>query len=348
MFGWFTRFFAKDVGIDLGTANIVVYVRGRGIAFIEPSVVALRSGTREVVVIGSEAKRMLGKTPEAIRVVKPLRDGVISDFDVTSAMIKHFIRLSQEGSFIKGSPRVVICVPSGVTDVERKAVVDVTLEAGAREAYLIEEPIAAAIGAGLMIHEPRGNMVVDIGGGTTEVAVMSLGGIVVNDSLRIAGDELDAAVVDMMRQEFGLLIGEQTAEEIKMTLGNVQEEPEDRSMEVKGRDMVSGLPKVVRVRAAEVKEALLPLVDQMVDLVKGTLERTPPELVRDIIDQGIMLTGGGAMLLGLDAYFSRELEVPVFVAEKPLLSVALGIGRVLEELDVLKKVLVDFEDKSYS
>ncbi len=343
MFGFLGRLFSKDIGIDLGTANTVVYVRGEGVVYTEPSVVAIRSSTKEIIAVGLEAKKMVGKTPDNIKTVRPLKDGVIADFDMTCSMINFFMSKVHNNRKFLVHPRVIICIPSGVTDVERRAVVDATLNAGAREAYLIEEPVAAAIGAGLMIHEPRGNMIVDIGGGTTEVAVLSLGGIVVNDSIRIAGDEIDAAIMDLMRQEYNILIGEQTAEEIKMTLGSVLPLDEELEAEVKGRDVLTGLPKVIKITSAHVREAIVPVVERMVDMVRATLERTPPELVRDIVDQGIVLTGGGSLLKGLDAKFSSALGVPVFVSESPLLSVALGIGKVLEELDALKKILVSVD-----
>ncbi len=343
MFGFLGRLFSKDIGIDLGTANTVVYVRGEGVVYTEPSVVAIRSSTKEIIAVGLEAKKMVGKTPDNIKTVRPLKDGVIADFDMTCSMINFFMSKVHNNRKFLVHPRVIICIPSGVTDVERRAVVDATLNAGAREAYLIEEPVAAAIGAGLMIHEPRGNMIVDIGGGTTEVAVLSLGGIVVNDSIRIAGDEIDAAIMDLMRQEYNILIGEQTAEEIKMTLGSVLPLDEELEAEVKGRDVLTGLPKVIKITSAHVREAIVPVVERMVDMVRATLERTPPELVRDIVDQGIVLTVGGSLLKGLDVKFSSALGVPVFVSESPLLSVALGIGKVLEELDALKKILVSVD-----
>jgi len=344
VFKWIAGLFSRDVGIDLGTANIVVYVQGRGIVLSEPSAVAIkhtgRKGKEEVIAVGASAKAMVGKTPAGVVTVRPLQHGVIADFDMTEAMIGHFMTAATGRRHILAHPRVVICVPACVTEVERRAVIDATLGAGAREAYVIDEPIAAAMGAGLPIHEPRGNMVVDIGGGTSEVAVLSLGGIVVSKSLRSAGDEIDAAIVNMLRQNYTLCIGDVTAEEIKINIGTAMPLAEPLVMEVKGRDLMDGLPKAVRISSEEVREALNPITLRIEEMVKDALEQTPPELARDIVDQGMVLTGGGALLRGMGERLQRTLNVPVITAEQPLFSVALGVGRVLDELDAMKKILI--------
>lgn len=332
------RGFSRDMGIDLGTANTLVFVRGRGVVVQEPSVVAIDSQTKEVLAVGEEAKRMVGRTPGNIVAVRPLKDGVIADFDVTERMLRHFIgRASRRRSIFR--PRVVVGVPSGVTEVEKRAVIDATLSAGARDARLIEEPMAAAIGAGLPVQEPRGNMIVDIGGGTTEVAVISLGGIVSHRSIRVAGDEMDEAIVQHVRRTYNLLIGERTAEEIKKTIGTAIP-GEGRSMEVRGRDLVTGLPKTITVTDEEIREALAEPIATIVEAVRITLERTPPELAADIMDKGIMMAGGGSLLHGLDTLLAQETGMPVHIAEDPLTAVAVGTGIALEHFDVMQRVLI--------
>lgn len=335
--GFLSRF-SRDMGIDLGTANTLVYVRHEGIVLREPSVVAKRSDGA-VLAVGDEAKRMIGRTPSDIQALRPLRDGVIADFDTTAAMLSYFIRKGMRGrSLFK--PRVVVGIPSGVTEVEKRAVIDATLQAGAREAYLIEEPMAAAIGAGLPISEPVGSMVVDIGGGTTEVAVISLGGIVSSKSIRIGGDEMDEAIIQYARKAYNLLIGERTAEEIKIAVGSAYPMREEQAVEVRGRDLVSGLPRTVRMTSAEIREALREPVVAIVEAVKQTLERTPPELSADIVERGIVLAGGGALLRGLDRLLAEETGMPVTLTDDPLSAVVLGTGRALEEIEALKKVLL--------
>ena len=323
------------MAVDLGTANTLVYVRGRGIVLSEPSVVAIDQRTGEVHAVGVEAKRMLGRTPGTITAIRPLKDGVIADFDVTEQMLRHFIQKVHQNRF--AHPRVVVCVPSGVTGVERRAVEEATLSAGARQAYLIEEPMAAAIGAGLPIAEPTGNMIVDVGGGTTEVAVISLGGIVVSQSLRVGGDEMDEAVINYVKREYKLLIGQQTAEEIKLEVGSAWGMQDEVQAEVRGRDLVSGLPKTIILSSEEVRHALEDPVNQIVDAIKQTLDKTPPELSADIMDRGIVLAGGGALLHGLDERLRHETHMPMHLAESPLTCVAVGSGRSLEEFEVIHR-----------
>ena len=331
--------FSRDMGIDLGTANTLVYVRHEGIVLREPSVVAKRADGGEVLAVGDEAKKMIGRTPGDIVATRPLRDGVIADFDTTAAMLGYLIRSATRGRTLQ-RPRVVVGIPSGVTEVEKRAVIDATLQAGAREAYLIEEPMAAAIGAGLPVSDPVGSMVVDIGGGTTEVAVISLGGIVTACSHRIAGDEMDEAIVSYGRKAYNLLIGERTAEDVKIAVGSAYPRPEEPTIEVRGRDLVSGLPRAVRMTGAEVRGAMAEPITGIVDAVKRTLERTPPELSADIVDRGIVLTGGGSMLPGLAQLIATETGMPVTQAEDPLTTVVLGAGKALDEIDTLKKVLI--------
>jgi len=332
-------FFAKDIGIDLGTANTLVHVKGKGIVVREPSVVAVNVKTHEVLAVGEAAKEMIGRTPGNIVAIRPMKDGVIADFDITQNMIKYFIKRAISNS-VFSKPRVVICVPSGVTEVEKRAVEDATLQAGAKEAYLIEEPMAAAIGADLPVEEPSGSMVVDIGGGTSEVAVISLGGIVTSKSLRVAGDELDEAIVHYIKKEYSLMIGERTAEEIKVTIGGAFPKTKEERMNIRGRDLITGLPKNIEITSSEINEALKEPVNAIIDSIKYTLEKTPPELASDIMDRGIMLTGGGALLDGLDKLIVQETGMPVSIAERPLDCVALGTGKVLEEIETLKKVLL--------
>ncbi|HIE51578.1 MAG TPA: rod shape-determining protein [Armatimonadetes bacterium] len=330
--------FSRDMGIDLGTANTLVHVRGRGIILREPSVVAIDSETHKVLAVGFEAKRMLGRTPGSIVAIRPLKDGVIADYDVTLEMLRYFIqKVHRRRSFL--APRVVIGIPSGVTEVERRAVIDAALTAGARVAYVIEEPMAAAIGAGMPVSEPVGSMVVDVGGGTTEVAVISLGGIVTHRSIRIAGDEIDEAIASYMRRTYNLLIGERTAEEIKMEIGSAFPLEQEDAYSVRGRDLVSGLPRSITVTSTEIRDAIKEQVVAIVDAVKATLETTPPELAADIMERGIVLAGGGALLRGLDRLINAETGMPVYMAEDPLTCVVIGAGRALEELDALAKVL---------
>src|SRR3954462_2709770 len=348
LFSGLTGFGGRDMAVDLGTANTLVYVRGRGIVLSEPSVVAIDQRSGEVHAVGVEAKRMLGRTPGTISAIRPLKDGVIADFDVTEQMLRHFIQKVHQHRF--AHPRVVVCVPSGVTGVERRAVEEATLSAGARQAYLIEEPMAAAIcaglpsgaplppasGAALQIGEPTGNMIVDIGGGTTEVAVISLGGIVVSQSLRVGGDEMDEAIINHIKRDYKLLIGQQTAEEIKLEVGSAHPLKEEVQAEVRGRDMLTGLPKTVILSSEEVRHALEEPVAQIVDAIKSTLDKTPPELAADIMDRGIVLAGGGALLQGLDQRLRQETHMPTHLAESPLTCVAVGSGRSLEEFEAMR------------
>ena len=327
---------SQDMGIDLGTANTLVHVKGKGIVIREPSVVAVQKDTNEVLAIGAEAKRMIGRTPGNIVAIRPLKDGVIADFDITQAMLKFFIKKAiGNKTFVR--PRVVVGVPSGVTAVERRAVLDATIQAGAREAYLIEEPMAAAIGAGLPVQEATGNMVVDIGGGTSEVAVISLGGIVVSRSVRIGGDKMDEAIVQYIKKRYNLLIGERTAEEIKITIGTAMKVENPDTMEIRGRDLVTGLPKTLTIDANQIQEALSEPVAGIIDAVRGTLERTPPELSSDIMDLGIVMTGGASLLRNLDRMLSKETGMPVYVSDSALSCVALGTGIAVEHVDIYKK-----------
>jgi rod shape-determining protein MreB len=332
---YFNGFGGRDMAVDLGTANTLVYVRGRGIVLSEPSVVAIDERSGEVHAVGVEAKRMLGRTPGTISAIRPLKDGVIADFDVTEQMLRHFIQKVHQHRF--AHPRVVVCVPSGVTGVEKRAVEEATLSAGAREAHLIEEPMAAAIGAGLPVSEPTGNMIVDIGGGTTEVAVISLGGIVVSQSLRVGGDEMDEAIIGHVKKEYKLLIGQQTAEEIKLEIGSAFDMREEFHAEVRGRDMLTGLPKTVVLSSEEVRHALEEPVSQIIDAIRSTLDKTPPELAADIMDRGIVLAGGGALLAGLDERLRHETHMPSHLAESPLTCVAVGSGRSLEVLETMSR-----------
>jgi rod shape-determining protein MreB len=330
-----TGFGGRDMAVDLGTANTLVYVRGRGIVLSEPSVVAIDSRTGEVHAVGIEAKRMLGRTPGTIQAIRPLKDGVIADFDVTEEMLRHFIQKVHQNRW--AHPRVVVCVPSGVTGVEKRAVEEATLSAGARQAYLIEEPMAAAIGAGLPVGEPTGSMIVDIGGGTSEVAVISLGGIVVSQSIRVGGDELDEAIISYAKREYKLLIGQQTAEELKLEIGSAYPMEEELQAEIRGRDMVTGLPKTIVLTSEEIRRAIDEPLSQILGAVRETLDRTPPELASDIMDRGIMLAGGGALLHGLDERLRQETQMPCHLAESPLTCVAVGSGRSLEEFEVIHR-----------
>jgi rod shape-determining protein MreB and related proteins len=332
-------FLGRDMAVDLGTANTLVYVRGRGIVLNEPSVVALNTNTGQVVAVGVEAKRMIGRTPGNIVAVRPLKDGVIADFDVTERMLRYFIQKVHKRTRM-AKPRIVVAVPSGITGVEQSAVKEAGHQAGARRVYIIEEPMAAAIGAGLPVNEPTGNMVVDIGGGTTEVAVISLGGIVTSQSIRIGGDELDQAIITFGKKEHSLMLGERTAEEIKLALGSAFPAKEEPHAEIRGRDLVSGLPKTVIISAAEVRHAIDEPIAMIIDSIKTTLDKCPPELAGDVMDRGIALTGGGALLRGLDQRIREETGMPVHIADSPLDSVALGTGKCVEDFDTLRQVLV--------
>jgi rod shape-determining protein MreB and related proteins len=330
--------YGRDMAVDLGTANTLVYVRGRGIILNEPSVVAVNVKDGHPLAVGAEAKRMIGRTPSYIQAIRPLKDGVIADFEICETMLRYFIQSAQKRRFAK--PRMVICVPSGITGVEQRAVIEAAMTAGARKAYIIEEPMAAAIGAGLPVHEPTGNMVVDIGGGTTEVAVISLGGVVTSQSVRIGGDELDEAVIAYIKKEYSLALGERTSEEIKIALGSAYPLEEELHAEIRGRDLVTGLPKVLVVSTNEIRDAIAEPVAAIVDAVKVTLDKTPPELAADIMEQGIVLTGGGALLHGLGARLQQETGMLIVLAQDPLSCVAIGAGQCLEEFDILKQVLV--------
>ena len=328
----------KDMGIDLGTANTLVFVKGKGIVLREPSVVAINSMTKKTLAVGSEAKLMIGRTPGNIVAIRPLKDGVIADFDTAQTMMKNLIEKATSKSGFK-SPRIIVCYPSGVTEVEKRAIEEATKLSGARDVILMEEPMAAAIGAGLPVSEPTGSMIVDIGGGTTEVAIISLGGIVTSKSLRIAGDELDQSIISYIKKEFNLMIGERTAEQVKMEIGSAYkaENEEEMIMEIKGRDMISGLPKIVEISESQVREALKEPVYAIIESIKTTLEKTPPELAADIMEKGIMLAGGGAYLRGLDVLINKETNMPVHIAEAPLDCVVLGAGKALEDFDKISR-----------
>jgi rod shape-determining protein MreB len=334
-------FLGNDLAIDLGTANTLVYARGRGILLDEPSVVAVDTKTNSVVAVGAEAKRMIGRTPDHIKAVRPMRDGVIADYEITAEMLRYFVRkvLRRRGTF--AGPRIIICVPSGITSVERRAVSESAYAAGARRVHIIDEPMAAAIGAGLPVNQPSGSMVVDIGGGTTEVAVLALGGIVASTSLRVAGNTLDQAIIDHVRTEFSLLIGERTAEELKISVGSAFPVAGPKSAEIRGRDLASGLPRNITVSGEELRKAMEPPLSRIVGAVRDTLDRCPPELAGDLVSSGIVLTGGGALLRGLDARLQHEIGIPVLVADRPLDSVVLGTATVVEHFEQLQKVVVD-------
>jgi rod shape-determining protein MreB and related proteins len=336
MFNGLLGLFSNDIGIDLGTANTLVFVKDQGIVLREPSVVAVRAGTSQVLAVGDEAKRMLGRTPGNIVAVRPLKDGVIADFEMTESMLRHFITKVNSRKWVR--PRVVIAVPSGITEVEKRAVKESAAHAGAREVYLIEEPMAAAIGVGLPVQDAAGNMIIDIGGGTTEVALISLSGIVFSRSVRVAGDELDEAIAGYMKRAYNLMIGERTAEEIKIKIGSAYPMEKEVAMEVKGRDLVAGLPKTLTITSQEVREALLEPISTIVESVRVTLERCPPELSADLVDRGLVLTGGGALLRGLDKLLQEETGLPVHIAEDPLSAVAEGTGRALSEIKFLRQV----------
>lgn len=330
-------FGTKDMGIDLGTANTLVYIKGKGVIVREPSVVAINTKDNKILAVGGDAKNMLGRTPGTIVAVRPMKDGVIADFDTTATMMRYFIKKAQNKGFLARKPNVIVCIPSGITAVEKRAVEDATLLAGAKHALTIEEPFAAAIGADLPVWEPTGSMVVDIGGGTTEVAIISLGGIVASRSVRVAGDNMDEAIIAYIKKQYNLLIGERTAETLKMEIGAAIAPEVDEVMEIRGRDLVSGLPKTIDIHASEITTALSDTVGSIIEAVKVTLEKSPPELAADIMDRGIVLTGGGALLRNIDRLISKETGMPVFVAENPLDCVAIGTGRALENIHLFKK-----------
>jgi rod shape-determining protein MreB and related proteins len=332
-------FIGRDMAVDLGTANTLVYVRGRGVVLNEPSVVAINQATGGILAVGAEAKKMIGRTPGNIVAIRPLKDGVIADFDTTERMLRYFIQKVHKRRHL-AKPRIVVCVPSGITGVEQRAVKDAGYAAGARRVYIIEEPMAAAIGAGLPVHEPTGNMVVDIGGGTTEVAVISLGGIVTSQSIRTGGDELDAAIIQYVKKEYSLMLGERTSEEIKMAIGSAFPSPDEPHAEIRGRDLVSGLPKTIVVSAEEIRKAIEEPVNSIIDAVKTTLDKCPPELSGDVMDRGIVITGGGALLKGIDERLRHETGMPIHITERPLDSVALGAGKCVEEFEALQQVLI--------
>lgn len=334
---FWSKFFVNDIAIDLGTANTLVYVKGRGILINEPSVVAIRKGDQEILAYGSDAKTMMGRTPEDLVTVRPLKDGVIADFDLAEKMIRHFIKKVQTNRFLR--PRIAVCIPSGITEVERRAVRDSAEHAGGREIYLIQEPMAAALGVNLPIEEPVGSMIVDIGGGTTEIAVISLSGIVTDISIRIGGDEMDEAIIQYFKKEYNLLIGENTAEAIKISMGSAAPYKTDDVKRIKGRDLVDGIPKTVKVYSKEIQGALSESVGYIVDAIKLCLERTPPELASDILDRGIVLTGGGALLTGLDERLRIDTELPIIIADDPLTCVVMGTGKIFDNLNEYQKLL---------
>jgi len=337
LFSWLS----KDLAMDLGTANTLIYMKGRGIVVSEPSVVTIEVKTNKIMAVGKEAKEMLGKAPGYVNVIRPLKDGVISDFRVTEEMLRYFIKKVYNRRHLFIRPRIIVAVPSGITEVEKKAVKDSALQAGASEVHLIEEPMAAAMGVGLPVEEPSGSMIVDIGGGTTEVAVISMAGIVYSRSIRVAGDEMDEAIVQYIKKKHNLLIGGRTAEYIKMTLGSANPMDKEETLEIRGRDLVEGIPKTHTISSEEIRDALSEAVLAIVEAVKTTLERTPPELSADIIDKGIVLTGGGSLLRNLDIRLREETGLPITLAEDPLTSVALGAGKVLNNMDLLSKISVD-------
>jgi rod shape-determining protein MreB len=339
--------FSNDIGIDLGTATTLVYQKGEGIVLCEPSVVAIERGTSHVLAVGEEAKRMLGRTPGNIIAIRPMKDGVIADFEITEAMLRYFIKKVHHRHVLV-RPRIVIAIPSGITEVEKRAVKDSAERAGAREVFLIEEPVAAAIGVGLPIQEPIGNMIIDIGGGTTEIAVISLAGIVFSKSIRIAGDEMDLAIIEYLKKTYNLMIGERTAEDIKIKIGSAYPLEEEMALEVKGRDLVAGLPKTVTITSEEIREALQEPLRAILEITKVSLERTPPELAADLIEHGMVMAGGGSLLRGLDKLISEETGLPVHIADDPLTAVACGTGKVLDEIRYLKKVTVPIKSEMYS
>ncbi len=346
-FNYLAGLFSNDMGIDLGTATTLVYVKGEGVVLCEPSVVAIEKGTSHVLAVGDEAKRMLGRTPGNIVAIRPMKDGVIADFEITEAMLRYFIKRVHHRKVLV-RPRVVIAIPSGITEVEKRAVRDSAERAGAREVYLIEEPIAAAIGVGLPIQEPIGNMIIDVGGGTTEIAVISLAGIVFSRSIRIGGDEMDETIIEYLKKNYNLMIGVRTAEDIKIKIGSAYPLDEESSMEVKGRDLVSGLPKAITITSQEIRDALKEPLEAIVEAVKVSLERTPPELAADLIEHGIIMAGAGAQLRGLDQLVAEATGLPVHVADEPLIAVVQGTGKVLSEIRYLKRVTVPIKSEIHS
>jgi len=341
---WLFGLFALDMGIDLGTANTLVYVRGKGIVLLEPSWVAVDKRTRRPLYVGSEAKRMVGRAPASLQVIRPVRDGVIAEFDITTALLEYLILKAHEQSFVPfPRPRVVVGIPAGVTEVEMRAVYDAALNAGAREVHLIEEPLAAALGSGLPIHDVQGTMIVDIGGGTTEIAVLSMGGVVISRSLRVAGDEMDEAIIQYIRNKYNLLIGPRMAENIKMEIGSAYPLPEERTMQVRGRSLVSGLPQAVEVSSVEIREALARPLETIIETARDLLDEAPPEIVADLMENGVCLAGGGSLLQGLDRRLSEELRLRAWVAEDPVSAVARGAGMVLEDFPTYRRLLIDAE-----
>jgi rod shape-determining protein MreB len=339
LFGRLAAYLSNDIAIDLGTANTLVYLKGNGIVLNEPSVVAVDQKTKKVYAVGAEAKAMLGKTPDHIIAVRPMKDGVIADFEITEVMLREFIRKSQKKRFFI-RPRIVISVPSGITEVERRAVTDSAQNAGAREVYLVAEPIAAAIGVGLPVDKPSGNMVIDIGGGTTEIAVIALNGIVTDISIRVGGDEMDEVIVQHVKKAYNLLIGDQTAEHVKMVIGSATKTDKEEEMEIKGRDLVSGIPKTLRISSMEIREALAEPLSQIIAALKTALEQTPPELAADIVDRGIVMTGGGSLLKGIDILMKEETNLPINVVEDPLTCVVLGSGKILGNLHLYERIIM--------
>ncbi len=340
IFNYLLAFFSNDMGIDLGTATTLVYVKKQGIVLCEPSVVAIQKGTSNVLAVGEEAKRMLGRTPGNIVAIRPMRDGVIADFEITESMLRYFIKKAHNSRKFFVRPRMVIAIPSGITEVEKRAVKDSALHAGAREVHMVEEPVAAAIGTGLPIQEPAGNMIIDVGGGTTEIALISLAGIVFSRSIRIGGDEMDQAIIDYLKKTYNLMVGERTSEEIKIKVGSAFPLEEELTMEVRGRDLIAGLPKMITVSSEEIREAMADPIAQIVESVRITLERTPPELSADLIERGVVMAGGGSLLKGLAKLLSEETGLPVHLADDPLTAVALGTGKVLDEIKYLKRIAV--------
>ncbi len=340
LFDWLAGMFSNDLAIDLGTANTLVYLKGHGIVTNEPSVVAVQvdhRGAKKILAVGKEAKEMLGRTPGSITAIRPMKDGVIADFEITEAMLRYFIeRVHNRRTMVK--PRIIICVPYGITEVEKRAVRESAESAGARQVFLIEEPMAAAIGAGLPITEPSGNMIVDIGGGTTEVAVISLAGIVYSKSVRVGGDKMDEAIVNFLKRKYNLLIGERTAEQIKINIGTAYPDDEIRTMNVKGRDLVAGIPKTIQIASEEIREAIAEPINTIVETVRIALEKTPPELAADIVDKGIVLAGGGALIRNLDILLREETGLPIMIADNPLCAVVLGSGKALDQIDILSSV----------
>ncbi len=340
VFSYFAGLFSNDMGIDLGTATTLVFVKGEGVVLCEPSVVAIEKDTSHVLAVGDEAKRMLGRTPGNIVAIRPMRDGVIADFDITEAMLRYFIRKVQKRRVLFG-PRLIVAIPSGITEVERRAVRDSAVRAGAREIYLIEEPMAAAIGVGLPIQEPTANMIVDVGGGTTEIAIISLAGIVFSKSIRIGGDEMDMSIIEYIKKSYNLLIGERTAEDIKIKIGSAYPLEEELTLEVKGRDLVAGLPKMITITSEEIREALKEPIRAILDVVKISLERIPPELAADLIERGVVMAGGGSLLRGIDRLIAEETGLAVHIADDPMTAVALGTGKALSEIKYLRRVMVN-------